>query len=224
MKVTENLIEPPKFRLTRAVLLPLAPTPTHNRVSCLPESPGNGKGPPEADINVGSRPRRNCSSRGSTQARPPPLHVLIGRLHSVCDTSPYRAQTCATATGVGPRVHAVPSFDGGDSSGRHCACPANQSLFNPIMRLAGKAPVADRWRQRHASFALMKMPFRWVEWSNDLQATAAAAKMRSRRVPARNIEHARRQLLRNELDEFGFEPNYSHQAAPSLTISPDAIE
>ena len=63
MKVTENLIEPPKFRLTRAVLLPLAPTPTHNRVSCLPKSPGNGKGPPEADINVGSRPRRNALPR-----------------------------------------------------------------------------------------------------------------------------------------------------------------
>ncbi len=32
-KVTETLIEPPKFGLTRALLLPLAPTPTHNRVA-----------------------------------------------------------------------------------------------------------------------------------------------------------------------------------------------
>ena len=33
MKVSENLIEPPKFRLTQALLLRLAPTPTHNRVA-----------------------------------------------------------------------------------------------------------------------------------------------------------------------------------------------
>ncbi len=29
MKVTENLIEPPKFRLTRGLILPLAPTLAH---------------------------------------------------------------------------------------------------------------------------------------------------------------------------------------------------
>jgi hypothetical protein len=33
MKVTENLIEPPKFRLTRGLRLPLAPTLVHLRIA-----------------------------------------------------------------------------------------------------------------------------------------------------------------------------------------------
>ena len=33
MKVTENLIEPPKFRLTRGLRLPLAPTLAHLRIA-----------------------------------------------------------------------------------------------------------------------------------------------------------------------------------------------
>jgi hypothetical protein len=111
-----------------------------------------------------------------------------------------------------------------DDLGGHCRSPLNAVGVDPVMRAAGKAPISDRRCQRHLALMLSDPPLRGVKRRHDFARAPAAAQMRCGRVSPRNIQDARFQPIRNELDEFRPEVRCARHSAPSCTISPDPIE
>jgi hypothetical protein len=68
--------------------------------------------------------------------------------------------------------------------------PVDTTLPNPIMGLAGKAPVPDRWRQRHALSVIGELPPRRSDRQPDLVPTAAATEVYRRAKRKRDVKHA----------------------------------
>lgn len=85
---------------------------------------------------------------------------------------------------------------------RPAARPSDFVPRDPVMRLTGEAPVADRWIERNRLPIKGEPPVRWREWCDDLSTTSATAFVARRCERDGNVNGPFFQLSGKALHEF----------------------
>lgn len=180
-----------------------------------------------SSVTASASIKKWCGGTSASKGAAPAAASLTPWPVSEADPPPPLGPACRSATDF---AHGGPSFraqhfllpSGIDLVAAPSPCPADVVTPDPVVRLARKAPVADRWAQRDRHTVEGQRPLGRGERRDGFVAAPTAASMYGDGVPRGDVHDPVVKKVRDGVDKFmsdAIEARHSGSSRMSVPVS-----